>query len=877
MRSLTRLMQGGMVVVLAGCGVLLTARPVQAEAGMLSPVAERRVFAHYMTAYGASVEFYKREIELAQRHGVEGFALNCGEWLGSRYVASAERIYQAAKELDTDFKLFFSPDAAGLGQMGRHMVDMVERFHDHPNQFRQQGKVVISCWAGNPDRYESAIAAINEAGHEVVFVPYFFGNAYNWAMAWSPERVLDFIDREYVQGLYNFGIDATVNEVIEQNATGRRMTQYRDKLFMAGAGPTYNSANMRNMMGMEGYGHIWRGIIRDNADWVELVTWNDYNEDSNLMPFRWSYPREVEKDYYVRDETYLDVTGYYSAWFRTGAQPAITQDKVYFSYRNRSKYLTARWNPDSGEWGDVRFARWPVDQIHVDAKDIIYVTTFLTEPADLVVTLAGEEHVFAQPAGIAHARVALAAGLPEFALRRNEATLVSVAGRSRIVDEPTKHDSREGYHLINRTWTGGAVVGEVYRIDIDQTFAAVGDQFSYDLAGRIDANATYNVRIVYANGEDRPARLTLVSDGVMDDDYYIPAFLPQTDGDTRTVSFYWSLYEGATRLALEYRAIDSNHRNAQGPGVDDYGAATVEAIELVKLDAVQDPEPVDRSVPELVWIPGGAFAMGSEDGEPDERPVRTVEVDGFAIGKYEVTNLQFEQFEPDHRRLRDGFSWRDHEPVIYVNWNAAAQYCNWLSELHGLTPAYAQERFTGKVSETFTHRWNDWVLVEGADGYRLPTEEQWEYVASGRGEGRTYPWGDEEPVPMKHGNFELGNALELKPVHRAQEAKGVTEVGSFPAGASRDGVMDMAGNVSEWTHNRYVPTGGDGGAKHGVREDGRLNEDRYRTIRGGSWGYYNYSQRVASRDFNSRNYPGYIYIGFRVALPEAGYTKLMAR
>ena len=78
------------------------------------------VFAHYMTCFFDTVEAYEYEIALEQRHGIEGFAMNCGEWLKkdkktgewieSKYVLATERMYQAAKNLNTDFKLFISFD-----------------------------------------------------------------------------------------------------------------------------------------------------------------------------------------------------------------------------------------------------------------------------------------------------------------------------------------------------------------------------------------------------------------------------------------------------------------------------------------------------------------------------------------------------------------------------------------------------------------------------------------------------------------------------------------------------------------------------------------------------------------------------------------------
>ena len=103
---------------------------------------------------------------------------------------------------------------------------------------------------------------------------------------------------------------------------------------------------------------------------------------------------------------------------------------------------------------------------------------------------------------------------------------------------------------------------------------------------------------------------------------------------------------------------------------------------------------------------------------------------------------------------------------------------------------------------------------------------------------------------------------------RSQEAQGVVVVGSFPAGASRDGVMDLAGNVAEWCSDWYQLYTAD------PQTDPWKRGRSHRVIRGGSWGYYGYSQRARDREFNSQVYPGYIYVGFRVALPESGCKEL---
>ncbi len=438
---------------------------------------------------------------------------------------------------------------------------------------------------------------------------------------------------------------------------------------------------------------------------------------------------------------------------------------------------------------------------------------------------------------------------------------------------PTRDNSPLGYHLANRTWSSGAAVGPATRLEAESgdlsgeaVIDSVGGRrgvrtaetnssgFTLPISGL--ATATYAVRVVYSNPSDREARLTLLADGPPRGEkefpYYLPVFLPPTGkGAFATVSLFWSLYDRTTHLSLQWK--DCNVWGKPQPEGADIGRVFIDALELVKVDPIRVPAAPPCTYPELVAVPGGRFTMGASSGNPDEGPAHDVTLSPFAIGKYEVTNEEFERFDPAHRPFRDSYSWRDREPVIYVSWIEAVRYCNWLSAQHSLTPVYAEKT---------------WAFDPQADGFRLPSEAEWEYLASGRGEGRIYPWGNAAPDASR-GHFRGAAALAV-PTHLPSTPElGVVTVGSFPAGASRDGVMDLAGNVAEWCGDWLHPYPAEAQTAPCNQTPGN-----YRAIRGGSWGYYNLSQRCADREFNNPGYGGYIYIGLRVAISEAGLSKL---
>lgn len=223
-------------------------------------------------------------------------------------------------------------------------------------------------------------------------------------------------------------------------------------------------------------------------------------------------------------------------------------------------------------------------------------------------------------------------------------------------------------------------------------------------------------------------------------------------------------------------------------------------------------------------------------GDSDELPTHTVTLNSFYIGKYEVTQAEYSQYMPSPNW---DYGLGDNYPAYYVSWYAILKYCNLRSMAEGLTPCYTISGSTnpdnwGEVPTSRNSTWDAAICNWNANGYRLPTEAEWEYAARAATNNPDYLYSGSDDISTVAWYWS-NSGSSTHPVG----TKAPNGIGTY----------DMSGNVWEWCWDWYSssyyssspqndPRGPESGSK--------------RVLRGGSW--YDFAATTLCRVANRNNY-----------------------
>lgn len=362
------------------------------------------------------------EVRRAAAIGLDGFAFDVLDPnAGSELRGVLDALYTAAQTVDPDFRImlvmdmtsstFAESDATSIGAI----VDMLSSYGSNPlTLHNDDNRIVFSAFGAElrpVSFWKTALTRIANSGLDVAFMPMSIGDWVGnfdglgmWGVAtWGTRTFAGAAELEtspaqpHAQGL------VWMSPVAPQDS------RPKDLVFTEAS----NSRAFRAQ---------WEATIRGNADWVQLITWNDYSEDSEIAPS--SKTRNA----------FYDLSGYYTTWFKTGVQPPIVRDAVYYFHRAHS--LDPSFAPPNLGMQDHVFE--PMEG--TPAVNEIEVVGFLTAPGTLEIAVGGQVHKKDVGAGIQSFTIPLEEGTPTFRVTRGGATVAEVVSATPINDSIAYQD-----------------------------------------------------------------------------------------------------------------------------------------------------------------------------------------------------------------------------------------------------------------------------------------------------------------------------------------------------------------------------------------------------------------------------------------------------
>ena len=499
--------------------------------------------------------------------------------------------------------------------------------------------------------------------------------------------------------------------------------------------------------------------------------------------------------------------------------------------------------------------------LEVELEPLWAEITFASEPAGARVRVGGEElgvtPLAAEVLEGEHAYSLVLAGR-----KPHRGRLQVTAGEAQTL--PTVRLQPADGNLVLTSAPAGATVsvGGAYRGETPlDLFLEPGREHQVSVSKAGHETEALQVRV--ASGQSRELAVTLTP---QEGEVQISAWPPDAellvDGESRGGADQ-KLRLSAVAHEIEVRKqgfISHRQTVTPLPGVPQYLEITLkpEAEARAEAKAAATPPVVSRHDHELRLIQPGRLRLGASRREPGRRAnevLREVELTRpFYLATREVSNRQFREFNAGHASGMIGGNTLelDGHPVVRVTWDEAAAYCNWLSRLEGLPPAYVDDG--GKLK----------AAVPMTTGYRLPTEAEWAWVArygGGAAGPLKFPWGNSLPVPAGAGNYADESAAALLPgvVSGYNDQFPVTApVDSF---ADARGFYHLGGNVAEWVHDLYAIRFG--ASQEVERDPLGPAEGEFHVIRGSSWMHSTVTElRLSFRDYGNEARPD---VGFRVA------------
>lgn len=353
------------------------------------------------------------EVRRAVTMGLDGFTFDILTTNGVLWDRLKE-LLDSAQRVDGGFKIALMPDMYSTfhgtdAEARAQFVSAIKEVASHPAVYRlTDGRLVISPFATDartPDWWVSVIDELKSAGIEVALVALYvspWGNntkdlkakvpSLYGTSSWGPRSL------EGGLGMKGSAKDAHDLGVLWMAPVAPQDSRPKDLIFTEAT----NSAAFRA---------LWESAIDGGADWVQLITWNDYSEDSEISP-----SSQIHGAFY-------DLSAYYATWFKTGSPPKIVRDALYYFHRAQSMSAAPDLTKQKKAYEAVN---------GTTAVDDIELVAMLTAPGTLEIAIGGKTQKKDVGAGMQTFQVPLEEGTPTFRLVRGGATVTEVTSSSPI-------------------------------------------------------------------------------------------------------------------------------------------------------------------------------------------------------------------------------------------------------------------------------------------------------------------------------------------------------------------------------------------------------------------------------------------------------------
>jgi hypothetical protein len=352
----------------------------------------------------------EHEVSLAIARGIQGFTFDIMTLVSATDPQGpVQTMLAAAQAVDSRFKILITPDISILRSDSATVIKIIEATAGKPAAYHtSDGRLVLSAYDAGLNSaawWQSVLTQLAAKNIRVAFVPVFQG----WeasAPSFAPIS----------SGFSDWGGATPYAEGFMVGYPAEAMNKYK-KIFMMPVDP--QQFRPKNYMYYEAsnsgaFRSGWNSAIQGRSGWVQLVTWNDFSESSEVQPITdTSLRRDIGTGFY-------NLTGYYSAWFNTRVQPKITHDVLYFFYQREP----------GGAASPKQSVLDAVEGGLADNK--IELLAFLTAPGVLEITIGGHTYTQNAAAGITSFRIPTEPGTPIFTLSRDEANVFSFQGGVQI-------------------------------------------------------------------------------------------------------------------------------------------------------------------------------------------------------------------------------------------------------------------------------------------------------------------------------------------------------------------------------------------------------------------------------------------------------------